>query len=420
MKEYLNKFIVHYHNKDILIKSSGRYVYLLDKKLNKKDKIKLPFCFPRDFHFNIPILKRLLRSDAKEIIYEKNNKKLIVIRNGQVFSIVEKKYKLLGSIVGDAPLFNSHCVHNDTIYFGQYNQNNSREKVHIYKLDIKNNLSIAYTFKAGAIRHIHSITPDPYINNRLWVTTGDNNGECLILFSDDNLNSLSNIGDKSQNYRIVNLGFSSDYLFYGTDSLVNKNFLYTQQRNSGKRNKVLPIKQTAWFLKQDQKGQAILGTTVEHGKGCSVNYASIFFSKDFGLSWVELIRIPKDIYPMPLFKWGSFSFSNGAEDLDELFINIESLKFLNSSSFSLKILTSFSDNDLRKIEVQKKNYFKNHKHLMFIIFRIFSIYEQGKDIRYLNVLLKLIDMMPIYQLNEKRKLRNLALRMYESSDNSSN
>lgn len=411
MKQLLKKSIVHFSNDKNMIISKGRYIYVLDQKLNEKKKIKLPLCFPRDFHFNISLLKRLFRSDAKEIIYNQDNKKLIVIRNGEVFLIFGNKYKLLGSIVGDAPLFNSHCIHNDTIYFGQYNQNNSRKEVHIYQIDIKNNLSIAYTFKAGKIRHIHSITKDPYINTRLWITTGDNNGECLLLYSDDNFTNILNIGDKSQDYRIVNLGFSEDYLFYGTDNLVSENFLYTQRRDSKKRNKILSIKQTAWFLKQDQRGKALLGTTVEHGKGCQVNYSSIFLSKDFGLTWDELIRIPKDIYPMPLFKWGTVSFSNGAKNLDELYINIEGLKFLSGCAFNLNTITSFSDKDLRKIEVQKKDYFENNEHLMIIIFRIFAIYDNERDIRYLNLLLKLIDWMPIYLFKEKRKLQTLALRM---------
>jgi len=419
MKKYLEKYIVHYTDSKILIKSVGRYIYILDQNLNKTVEIKLPFCFPRDFHFNIPLFKRILRSNAKEIIYDKDSKKLIVVRNGYIYLAVEKKYKLLGSIEGDAPLFNSHCISNGIIYFGQYNQNKSRKEVSIYQIDKNNNFTTAYTFNSGKIRHVHSITKDPYIDKRLWITTGDNDGECLLLYTDDNFKSVSNVGDKSQDFRIVNLGFSKDHLFYGTDNLIKENFLYMQNRSNGSRKKILSIKQTAWFLKQDKTGKAIIGTTVEHGKGCQVNYSSIFYSTDFGLSWSELIRIPKDIYPMPLFKWGTVSFSNGSENLDDLFINIEGLKYLNEDSFNLGLITSFSDKDLRRIEVKKKDYFDNTGHLMLIVFRLFTIYETSKDIRYLNLLLKLIDWMPIYLIIEKRRLRNLALRMYESSDNSS-
>ena len=412
--------IVHFSNSNTKIFSYGRSLVIIKKNKNIKVEVKLPFFFPRDFNLNIPLLKRLLRSDAKEVIYDKSTGKLIVIRNSRVYLIHNSCYKLIGKIEGDAPLFNSHCIHNGIIYFGQYDQNKSRKASKIYKIDEQNNISIAHVFEPGAIRHIHSIAKDPYIENRIWITTGDDDGECLLLYTDDIFKNVYNIGDKSQDYRIVNMGFSKDYLFYGTDNLTKKNYIYLQSRSDGNRKQVLPIEQTAWFLKQDKKGNAVLGTTVEHGDGCQVNYSSIYISKDFGTSWSELMRIPKDIYPMPLFKWGSVSFSNGAENLDEIFINFESLKYLSGKSFNLGFLINFSEKDLRRIEVKKKDFFENKSHLMITIYRLFAIYENTKDIRILNLLLKLIDWMPLYSIFEKKQLRINALNIYESINNSSN
>tara|TARA_B100000780_G_scaffold96709_1_gene67446 strand:- start:4836 stop:6101 length:1266 start_codon:yes stop_codon:yes gene_type:complete len=416
----LIKKVVHFSNHNTTIESSGRLISIHKKENNIKTQIMLPFCFPRDYHLNITILKRLLRSDAKEVIYDRVTGKLIIIRDSCVYLIQELTYRLLGKIEGDSPLFNSHCIHNGTIYFGQYDQNKTRKSSKIYKIDNKNNISIAYTFLPGVIRHVHSITNDLYIENRIWVTTGDNDGECLLLYTDDNFKNITNIGDKSQDFRIVNIGFSKDYLFYGTDNLIKENYIYRQNRSDGKREKVLSVKQTAWFLKQDKKGNAILGTTVENGKGCQVNYSSIYFSRDFGINWLELLRIPKDIYPMPLFKWGSVSFSNGAESLDDLFINVESLINLTGKSFNLGYLTNFSEKDLRRIEVKKKDYFENNSHLMLVIYRLFSLYENTQDLRFLNLLLKLIDWMPIYSISQKKELRIKALNIYEGINNSSN
>ena len=420
VKNYLQNVVVHYSNQDSLIQSTGRFVTIYKHGSKLKTIIKLPFCFPRDLHFNIPLLKRLLRSDAKEVIYDASNDRLVIIRDSSVYLIQESTYILLGNIDGDAPLFNSNCIHNGTIYFGQYDQNKTRKSSKIYKIDKKNKISIAHTFLPGEIRHVHSITNDLYIENRIWITTGDNDGECMLLYTDDNFKNISNIGDKSQDFRIVNLGFSKEYLFYGTDNLIKENYIYQQNRSDGKRKKVLSIKQTAWFLKQDKKGNAILGTTVENGKGCQVNYSSIYFSRDFGMNWLELLRIPKDIYPMPLFKWGSVSFSNGAESLDDLFINIEGLTNLTGKSFKIGYLTNFSEKDLRRIEVKKKDYFENNSHLMLVIYRLFSLYENTQDLRFLNLLLKLIDWMPIYSISQKKELRIKALNLYEGINNSSN
>jgi hypothetical protein len=200
--------------------------------------------------------------------------------------------------------------------------------------------------------------------------------------------------------------------------LTKENYLYRQLKSDQKRHRVLPIKQTAWFLKQDNHGKAVLGTTVEKGKGCQVNYSSIYYSTDYGSTWLEILRIPKDIFPMPMFKWGSVSFSNSPDSLDDLYINVEGLKDLSGYSLNLGYLINFSENDLRKIEVKKRAYFTNKAHLMLVIYRLFSVYQNTSDIRYLNLLLKSIDWLPAYMILRKKKLRIEALNMYANINNS--
>ena len=67
----LKKTVVHFSNHNTTIDSSGRLIRIYQKENNIKTQIKLPFSFPRDFYLNIPLLKRLLRSDAKEVIYDR-------------------------------------------------------------------------------------------------------------------------------------------------------------------------------------------------------------------------------------------------------------------------------------------------------------------------------------------------------------
>ena len=381
-RRIIRDVVVHYSSNDLLIQSSGRYIAIYHHHVQRNSNIRLPFRFPRDFHLNIPLFKRLLRSNAKEVIYDIVDNRLVIIRNSSVYLVEGNGYKVLGIIEGDAPLFNSHCIHDGDIYFGQYDRNEMRNESKIYKIDRTNKLLVAHTFPSGKIRHVHSISIDPFDSQRIWITTGDNDNECLLLYTDDKFKSVSNIGDKSQDYRIVNLGFAKDYLFYGTDNLKKENYIYRQLRSDEKRHRVQSLKQTAWFLKQDNNGSAVIGTTVENGKGCQVNYSSIYYSNDSGLTWLEILRIPKDIYPMPMFKWGSVSFSNSNDILDNLYINVEGLKDLSGYSFQLGYLINFSESDLRKIEVKKKAYFTNKAHLMLVIYRLFLIYPNNTDIRF--------------------------------------
>jgi len=114
------------------------------------------------------------------------------------------------------------------------------------------------------------------------------------------------------------------------------------------------------------------------------------------------------------------SFSNSNDILDNLYINVEGLKDLSGYSFQLGYLINFSESDLRKIEVKKKAYFTNKAHLMLVIYRLFLIYPNNTDIRFLNLLLKCIDWLPIYMFLRKNKLKKEALKIYASINNSTN
>ena len=95
IKNNLKNAIVHFSNQDTIIQSTGRIITIYKHSSKLKTTINLPFCFPRDLYFNIPLLKRLLRSDAKEVIYDSDTGKLIIIRDSCVYLIQESTYKLL-------------------------------------------------------------------------------------------------------------------------------------------------------------------------------------------------------------------------------------------------------------------------------------------------------------------------------------
>jgi hypothetical protein len=368
-------------------------------------------CFPRDFHFGLRILKRLLRTEAKEVIFNEKSGRLYAIRNGRIYRLKDNNIVKLGELRFDAPLFNSHCVLNGKIYFGQYDRNTNRRESNIFSINEEDKLSVAYTFSPREIRHVHSVTMDPFINSRIWVTTGDENGECRLLFTDDEFKNLKPANSElTQDYRVVNLGFTKDYLFYGTDSLIGENSIFIQYRSSARRINVKSLKQTAWFLKQDENGNAVLGTTVENGPGCSVRYGSLMYTEDDGLTWNSILNLYKDNWPMPLFKWGSFSFSNGHGSLSDLYINVDGFKHLDGCSVPIKYILEFDEDDLRRIEVLKEDYFRDIKHKFLVVYLLNTIYRESGDLRYLNTARKVIDMLPKTAISTRYNLRKTVIK----------
>jgi hypothetical protein len=64
------------------------------------------------------------------------------------------------------------------------------------------------------VRHVHAVQRDPYSGD-LWVTTGDEDHECLIgRLRDD---AFVPVGGGSQRWRAVELAFTPDAVLWGTD-----------------------------------------------------------------------------------------------------------------------------------------------------------------------------------------------------------
>jgi len=60
------------------------------------------------------------------------------------------------------------------VFWGEYFDNPDRKEVHIYGSDDNGaTWQAAYTFPAGAVRHVHNIVYDQWADC-LWVLTGDN------------------------------------------------------------------------------------------------------------------------------------------------------------------------------------------------------------------------------------------------------
>lgn len=89
------------------------------------------------------------------------------------------------------------------IYWGEYFDNRDREEVHIYVSEDRGaTWHVAYTFPAGAIRHVHNIVNDRW-RNCLWILTGDEARECRVLRASHDLNSVEPVLEGNQQARAV-------------------------------------------------------------------------------------------------------------------------------------------------------------------------------------------------------------------------
>lgn len=196
-------------------------------------------------------------------------------------------------------------------------------------------LEVAWRFPPGTLRHVHGIYADPFVPQRIWVTVGDNCGECFFYFTDNEFSSVHRIGDGSQLWRAVGLMFSESHLLWGTDSPAVPNAFMAMCRETGQVTRVQEVDGTVWYGGTTLDGWYFASSSVENGKSVVTDRARVWVSRD-GFKWNCAASFRKDWLPMPLFKWGTISFPAGDYALDSLWICGEAIEGLDGRSMLLR------------------------------------------------------------------------------------
>src|SRR5207249_3044949 len=103
------------------------------------------------------------------------------------------------------------------IVFGEYWPNTRRSAVHIYaSADSGTSWRPVYTFREGAIRHVHGISYDPW-EDCFWICTGDNEAESLLLRASADFRNVTIVRKEAQSNRFFSLLVLEDRLLAATD-----------------------------------------------------------------------------------------------------------------------------------------------------------------------------------------------------------
>lgn len=173
------------------------------------------------------------------------------------------------------------------VYYGEYYRNRRHEPVCIHRsLDDGKTWEVVCRFGAGDILHVHSLSVDPYTNN-LWVTTGDRDQECVIAYSVDKGLNFHVVGKGSQQWRAVDLIFTQNSIYWGTDSPAYQNWICRLDRQTLAVEKICQVDGPIYYATQLCEGTLVFGVAVEGGKGEWNDMVSIWFSSD-GKRWTYM------------------------------------------------------------------------------------------------------------------------------------
>ena len=298
--------------------------YPIHKKI--LSKFRLVFRLLRmGVRYAIPIDKNVILAAFDNVFYEINinsgsfKKTFNILRGNRPLNISEVK-----DIVGFDPTF----------YFGEYFMNFEKAPVHIYKRLVTGEWSIAHTFPAGSIEHVHAIVPDKY-RNCVWVFTGDFDDAAAIWMAKDNFNEVIPILIGDQKYRAC-VGFPEEKgLVYATDSQfeINSVRLLTEINDKWESKFIFEVngpviygckvKDKLFFSTSVEGDSVAKGTILKYldrqlGPGIKENYSHIV-SGNLKEGFEVVNRNQKDIYPFLLFQFGVLTFPMGENLSNQLY-----------------------------------------------------------------------------------------------------
>ena len=327
---------VHYWEDSLRISSFFNIIYYSSNLVELK--IVLPLTIIEKFLGLFRITRRLFRLDMCNVFLCNSN--LIIMRNGIVYNYNLEKRKLCKTLELKQCrniLHQSMCQTKDgQLYFGEYGMNPNREAVNVYRSqDNGESWNVIYTFPAGKIRHVHGCYYDKY-SNKIWTLTGDFEGENIIQSSNLDFKEIEIFGDGSQSFRAVSLFFSEREVSWIMDSPLEKNYQFCYDRYTGAVKRLDYFNGPVWYLKELDDGYYLAGSSVEIGDGVLSDKACLYLSKDLK-KWEIICEFSKDKWPMPYFKWGVLSFSNGCQTIDNFTLHFEGLNPVDGKAFVCSI-----------------------------------------------------------------------------------
>jgi hypothetical protein len=234
----------------------------------------------------------------------------IVFAGRDIWTMVPGSTQLewVAQIVGSRPL--TVTSDGNSLYYGEYRRNEERRPVQIWAACRKGyDWQAIYSFEQ--VRHIHGVFHDPYTRG-IWTTTGDFDSESGLWWTGDGFFNVVKVAGGSQQYRAVQLLFSRDAVYFGSDVPAERNYLYRLDRESGVVSVLTEVGGPVFF--GCKVGDYLFfSTVVEPCKEGRLRYAEVWGSYG-GEEWCCIRSYKKDLWPMKLFQYGQVRFPLGPGD----------------------------------------------------------------------------------------------------------
>ena len=300
--------VVHWQSDVCSVASKGLALFISrDKERSWQYLDKVPAKQKDSIKSSLKLTRRLFRAGIHHIALVGNDSLVVFAnRNIYTYSLSQRCWLLPPSpIIGSRPL--CLCMADSVIYYGEYHNNQQRKPSRILT---SNDFGRTWQVRAEltGVRHIHGIFFDSF-DNSLWLTTGDEDSESAIWKSSDGLNSITRVISGNQQCRAVQLLFREDYIYFGSDSPLEKNYIYRLNRQSSAVERLQQVGDSVFF--GCDLGKTLCFTTACEPSKINAGSDAVLWASPDGSQWLPLWSQRKDIWPMKLFQYGQLRFPAG-------------------------------------------------------------------------------------------------------------
>jgi hypothetical protein len=194
------------------------------------------------------------------------------------------------------------------LFWGEYFANEDREPVHVYgSADGGRSWEVVHTFRAGSVRHVHSIVYDRF-EDCLWLLTGDTSEESRVMRASPDWSDVRTVLSGSQQARVLRLVPTAQALYFATDTPLEANHVYRLRRD-GTPETLVAIAGSG--MGGCQVGEALFfSSAVEPSEVNRRPFSCLYGSAD-GSRWTKLLEWRADRWAGRLFQYSRFLLPGG-------------------------------------------------------------------------------------------------------------
>ena len=172
-------------------------------------------------------------------------------------------------------------IGDSTVYIGEYFQNPDKKEVKIFRSTNQlRSWEVAHLYQPDQIRHVHAILNDPY-SDRLWVCTGDLNRESMVAWTDNDFESINPIGSGSQVWRVCQLVFTENSIYWGTDTGSDEVAgIYRWDKNTGENQRLIEVDGAVFYGTRLAKGTIVMSSDREGMENEKDDRTRLYIFKD--------------------------------------------------------------------------------------------------------------------------------------------